>query len=419
MSIKGWVQPYFASLLTSQSLLDRRRRRAERRRQRNRRPHTVTWYHRAHDPYSHLLSQVLPGFLEKYDVDLVCKTVAEPPADFVPFPDLLAVYSLRDCCEIAPYFGLNISKQAPRTEATATANAMLVEVESGGPGEYLDKAAEVGTALWKGEVSPTAQHANERLAINWEELHRRGHYYSGMLHYGGEWYWGIDRLPLLEERLAQLGVGKGSSLSRQSVESTPLDIQSFEVFLSIRSPYSYLAVDRAFEFGRRHNLDLILKPMLPMVMRGLPVPFKKRMFILQDAKREAVRNNIPFGHVCDPLGPGVERVLAVLAQAQREDKTEKFLSSAMHGIWAEGVEVSSNRGLRRVVERAGIDWAKARAALEDESWRQEVEKNRQELQELGLWGVPSFRLGDLVTWGQDRLWLLEEKVGLQTTTKAD
>jgi hypothetical protein len=27
-----------------------------------------------------------------------------------------------------------------------------------------------------------------------------------------------------------------------------------------------------------------------------------------------------------------------------------------------------------------------------------------------LWGVPSFRFGDLATWGQDRLWLVEQAI---------
>jgi hypothetical protein len=27
-----------------------------------------------------------------------------------------------------------------------------------------------------------------------------------------------------------------------------------------------------------------------------------------------------------------------------------------------------------------------------------------------LWGVPSFRFGDLATWGQDRLWLIEQAI---------
>jgi 2-hydroxychromene-2-carboxylate isomerase len=38
-----------------------------------------------------------------------------------------------------------------------------------------------------------------------------------------------------------------------------------------------------------------------------------------------------------------------------------------------------------------------------------AEANRLEMLGLGLWGVPSFRVGNLPGhWGQDRLWAVEE-----------
>ncbi|MEM9175199.1 MAG: 2-hydroxychromene-2-carboxylate isomerase, partial [Myxococcota bacterium] len=50
---------------------------------------------------------------------------------------------------------------------------------------------------------------------------------------------------------------------------------------------------------------------------------------------------------------------------------------------------------------------------DSDAWREELEANRQTLyDELGLWGVPSYRLLDadgrtlLSVWGQDRLWLV-------------
>ena len=54
--------------------------------------------------------------------------------------------------------------------------------------------------------------------------------------------------------------------------------------------------------------------------------------------------------------------------------------------------------------------------LDTESWRDEIEANRQTLLEMGLWGVPSFRLRgpaeapDFCTWGQDRIWRIEQEI---------
>jgi len=51
-----------------------------------------------------------------------------------------------------------------------------------------------------------------------------------------------------------------------------------------------------------------------------------------------------------------------------------------------------------------------------------LEENRRSLYELGIWGVPSFRLLDasggtvLATWGQDRLWLVAREIQRQLGT---
>ena len=63
-----------------------------------------------------------------------------------------------------------------------------------------------------------------------------------------------------------------------------------------------------------------------------------------------------------------------------------------------------------MVERAGLDWVVAEPMLGDESWREWAERNRAELTEAGHWGVPSFVLGPYAAWGQDRIWILEQKL---------
>ena len=44
--------------------------------------------------------------------------------------------------------------------------------------------------------------------------------------------------------------------------------------------------------------------------------------------------------------------------------------------------------------------------MADDSWRDKVEENRAAMFDAGSWGVPTLRLGDFTTWGQDRLWLV-------------
>ena len=93
----------------------------------------------------------------------------------------------------------------------------------------------------------------------------------------------------------------------------------------------------------------------------------------------------------------------------------------MRAAFAEGVDTGSDRGLRHVVERAGLAWDEARTQLDREGWRDALEQNREQLFALGLWGVPSFRIigkagmPDYSTWGQDRLWRIEAELRARRT----
>ena len=93
-----------------------------------------------------------------------------------------------------------------------------------------------------------------------------------------------------------------------------------------------------------------------------------------------------------------------------------MLLEFLRAAWSQGVDTGSDAGLRLVVERAGLGWSDALAQLDrDDGWRAELETNRTEMFALGLWGVPSFRVRgggapDYATWGQDRLWRVEEEI---------
>ena len=181
------------------------------------------------------------------------------------------------------------------------------------------------------------------------------------------------------------------------------------LFLSLRSPYSYLAVPRAAALGRHYGVELRLRFVLPMAMRGLPVSWAKRRYIVLDAKREAERLGLRFGRIVDPVGPGVERGLAILHEAIAAGQGETFVQSFLQGVFADGIDAASDTGLRRMAARAGVSAGSVQTALADDSWRAVAEANREEMLAAGLWGVPCLRVGEgPMVWGQDRLWVIED-----------
>ncbi|MCP5070857.1 MAG: 2-hydroxychromene-2-carboxylate isomerase, partial [bacterium] len=161
---------------------------------------------------------------------------------------------------------------------------------------------------------------------------------------------------------------------------------------------------------------LVLRPVMPMVMRGVPAPLRKGLYIMMDTHREAQDLGAPFGKMVDPLGEPVLRGFSLFPWARDKGRGREYLQSFVDAAWTQGVDTGTDEGMRRVVERAGLSWSEAAPIIDNEDWREELEQNRLALYEMGLWGVPSFRLigpeggPEFSTWGQDRLWVVEREI---------
>ncbi len=413
----------------------------ETRRRKRRAAHVVEYFHQVDDGYSHLAAQVLGDFVARYDVRLVCHLVPAPSGPNAPEPDFLLGLSRYDAARIGPHYGLSFpgSGDPPDGElvdlATRTLAAVVTDADT-----FIEAAPRVGEALWSGSreslrdlaarYSPVAD-AAAVLASGAKRRTELGHYSGAMFHYGKEWYWGVDRLRHLENRLAELGAcpdgadGWKLLTPQPAMENGPYrddGSMTLEIYPSVRSPYTALSFDAAVELARATGVRLALRPVLPMVMRGVPVTRAKGVYISMDAAREArASGQMDWGHYYEPVGRPVERCYSLYAWAVAEGRGVELLSSFMRAAFREGVNTNTDTGLRHVVEAAGLPWADAQSIVgkdvwNDHAWRDEIEANRRAMYEFGLWGVPSFRLLDgagktrLRVWGQDRLWLVAHEI---------
>ena len=350
----------------------RLRVRAEKMRQRTGAPHLVEYFHQADDPYSVLAALVLPALQERYDIQIKAWSVPPPDTENAPMADALAAYARKDAELLAAQTGLTWP------------------------------LADTHTDLPDGQ--------SRRAAL--------GHYQGAMFFYGGEWYWGLDRLHYLEARLTQLGALKdGATGPIYQPPTTPVSSGNtgaeLHWYLSFRSPYTAIVRDRVKTLADTYGAELKLRFVLPMVMRGLPVPPNKKKYIPFDTAREARRLGVPFGRIMDPVGRPVELGYSLLPWAREQGRGYDFANAFLSCVWSEGVDAGSQVGLQKIVERAGLNWGEAKDIVGNDNWRAEAEANRVEMMERGIWGVPSFRVGETITWGQDRLWVIEHALQKQ------
>ncbi len=391
-------------------------------------PKRLDVYFDISDPWSYITAQAVSRLVEAYPVELSFTTVTPPATDVNPHPALRTQYSLKDATELADYYDIDFpGKREADAGMVRDIGAVLVRPRPAR--EQLAAALELGAALWSNDkkklVTLMGQYGSEShgsvlpiLNTAYGELRKAGHYQGAMIHFDGVWYWGLDRLPYLEAALASaFGTAKPSVITvrPESERGAKKVVEkdkaiACEMWFSFRSPYSYIALEQIEDILAPHGVPLILKQIYPMVARGAQLPNVKRMYIAHDAKREADRLNIPFGEICDPLGSGVDNCLAIQHWANQRGAGLAFAKSAMRGIWSEARDVSEYVDLKVIVERAGLPWEEAKAALQDPAAPKQAQDNAADLNGIGLWGVPSFRIGDLITWGQDRLPLLVDRL---------
>jgi 2-hydroxychromene-2-carboxylate isomerase len=440
--IMRWLTSTVMTRISTPGRLAKRRKKVEKQRQATGGRHVVEYFHQVEDGYSHLAAQVLEPLLARYDIDLVCHLVGGPQGKNAPEPELLLKLSRYDSYHVAPEYGLEFpAHEAPPSPALVTlASSILAAQDSA---SFIARAAEAGRALWAGDEPALVALADncgrateadlaQRLEAGNARRDSLGHYSGAMFYYGGEWYWGVDRLYHLEQRLAELGAdrhnGQPMLVPRPAVEAGELKDDgslTLEVYPSLRSPYTAVVFDRAVQLARDTGVNLVLRPVLPMVMRGVPATRQKGVYIFTDAAREARAAGVPYGDFYDPIGDPARRAYSLYPWAVEQGRGGELISSFLSAAFAKGINTNKDSGLKSVVEDAGLDWGQAKSIVGQSGWEELLEANRQAMYGAGLWGVPSFRLLDangeqlLALWGQDRLWLFAREIQRQLAGRAD
>ena len=318
--------------------------------------HVVEFFHQVDDAYSQLAIQAVPELRDRYDIDFRFHLVGQTDRLHAPEPEMLADYARRDCGLVAPHYDLNFPSGASRP-----ADASVRQVESILAGltedpRFPEIAIEAGRALWGGE-SASIERLMERVPLSSDsqisaaleagnQLRKKRRHYSGALFwYAGEWYWGVDRLHHLERRLVGYGAAKGTQ-SELRFDRPALDPGSnsnngrlkLEIFPSLRSPYSAMIFDRSLELAKQADIPVTLRPVMPMVMRGVPAPASKGIYIFLDTLREARHIGAPFGDMFDPIGRPVERGFSLWPFARDQGRGAEYLSAFLRAAFAEGRE---------------------------------------------------------------------------------
>ena len=439
INIRNYLQNKFLSRArnklmmnwSNEDLLNRERQKREKIRVSENRSHKVFYYHQVDDPYSILVLPVLEKLKSFYQVDLECILVGGPPKQTVPEPNMYKIHCLNDVRNIAPWYGQDKKiLNYPLKNEIDLANKILSNCEQP---NFIQIALDLMDILWLEESKSlekiykenfnSINEINTTIEIGNKFRKGNGYYNSSSFYYEGESYWGVDRLNHLENRLIDLGLKKTDTdqyiINRKSNKNYPSNQTNklnLTIYPSLNSPYTFICFPRVRNIIEKYPVNIITKPVLPMLMRGMHIPRYKGKYILSDAAREGRINNIYINKIYSPLGKPAELAYSLFPIINAHNKGFSYIEKLTIASFHNGVNIGNKAFLKKIVRELDLSWNEIKNDLGKRKWKKVLDENLNEMYEGNCWGVPSFRITDekhenpFYQWGQDRLWLIEEEI---------
>ncbi len=428
-NISRYLMPRVFLKWSDPDIVLRKREEQEKIRKKEGRPHEIFYFHELLDPYSHITAQLINKFTSEYSVELVPMVVNEPPSKTVHEPSLYRKYCLTDATRIAPFYGVEFpSDKLPNAQVVSLAQKILCSLERD---EFITRIAEISALVWSGNETALKALINDKtmseqtthatISSNEQRRDEVEAYMGSTFSYEGELYWGVDRLDHLEHRLKDLGLKRNVDTNyvseRKKTNTSDIPNHSnieLEFYPSLNSPYTSISLERVKLLQSNYPIKIITKPVLPMLMRNMTIPRYKARYIFRDTAREAKKYDVPFGKVISPLGKPAERAYSLFPWIDQQGQGFEYICRLMISSFRKAEDIGVNSYLKVLIEDLGLDWKEAQKHLDTDIWKDILEKNRLIMYEGDSWGVPTFRLVDgdktFTTWGQDRIWLIEEEI---------
>lgn len=188
------------------------------------------------------------------------------------------------------------------------------------------------------------------------------------------------------------------------------------LYYSLASPWTYLGWARFREIAARAGADVVHRPidMRPVFQAsgGLPLPQRPRQrqaYRLMELRRWSRHLGLPL--TLEPRHfPTDERPAArmVIAYGQEGGDVSALSEALLRAVWVEERDIADRSTLEAIAAGHGADGTALLARIESEPVRKAYEANTAAAIEAGVFGVPTYVIGEELFWGQDRLDFVEQ-----------
>lgn len=186
--------------------------------------------------------------------------------------------------------------------------------------------------------------------------------------------------------------------------------ETVDVYFDYVSPFAYLAAEVLPRHAARLGVELRWKPIQLLALGnyadGLPYSPLKARYVAVDAARQAEYHGVPI-QPPRPHPVGSEPALLVATAALGDERFPELHRALFRAAWRDRRDFAAPEVLEDCIRSAGgpVDGWRAGAAAPATAER--LREQTAEAEGRGVFGVPSFVLGDELFWGLDCLPVLE------------
>jgi 2-hydroxychromene-2-carboxylate isomerase len=187
------------------------------------------------------------------------------------------------------------------------------------------------------------------------------------------------------------------------------------LYVDYRSPFAYLARAEAFALEREFDLRLDWLPFAidlqgaygGEVAERSERDWRKVRYLYMDARRLANRQSLTIRGPKKIFDPTLAHLGMLFAKAHGVFRG--YHDTVLDGFWQHKLDIEDRDAIRGVLAGLGAD-----AAAFDDYCKAAGPREYAAIIEVaemrGVFGVPTFVLGEELFWGTDRIWMLRERL---------
>jgi len=195
-------------------------------------------------------------------------------------------------------------------------------------------------------------------------------------------------------------------------------MKAVQFYFDFSSPFAYLAATQVHGLAQRSGARLDYRPfLLGALFRDIgtanvplfTMPKVKQDYIRLDLDRWASHWGAPLVfpsrfpmNTIKPL-----RMVLSLPVASRP----ALIDRVFRAYWAEDQDIAHDETLKQLAADAGQDGAALLRAVADVAVKDALKATTDEARSRGVCGAPTFAVGDELYWGQDRIGMVEARLG--------